>query len=507
LSGARVYDWLVARYQRSRYYIPVALVATGAVTELFLLPPMVGIPARYFDISLGQALTVGAVVLAATLAAVTIFLIARRHIIIVSYRWSSSRDPVLLDEARAATYEFPRAMVTFGAPLGIAFVVPAATIAMIEVSGYSTALDVIELAIWALAGAITGILAFRFIGELVLLPARASFGSQTELDVPREGLAGKLLATILTVTFVAATFGGLWGADRATDGAGQILEAVAIGLALTLVLMAILAPLLAGGLLAPLRDLTRGTRAVAAGDLGAEVAVTTADELGDLAISFNRMVQELNQASDELGASRARIVAAADESRRRVERDLHDGAQQSLVLLNLKLGLAQQKAAQGGDDAGEAIADARADLDRALDELRDLAHGIYPQVLTTDGLAAALAEAAAEAPIPVETALGEAGRHPPEVEAAVYFCCLEALQNAGKYAGDGARVRMAVAEAEGTLSFEVADDGRGFDVASRNGSGGLQNLADRIGALGGELAVESAPGEGTRIAGSVPVEG
>jgi signal transduction histidine kinase len=208
----------------------------------------------------------------------------------------------------------------------------------------------------------------------------------------------------------------------------------------------------------------------------------------------------------ELRASRDRVVAAADESRRRVERDLHDGAQQSLVLLNLKLGLAERTAGEDPEAVGALLREARADLDRALEELRDLAHGIYPQVLTTDGLAAALADAADGVAIAVDTALDGAGRYPPRVEAAVYFCCQEALQNAAKHAGQDAKVEIRLKAREGVLRFEVADDGAGFDPTPEAGSAGLQNMADRIGALGGELTVESNPGAGTRVNGSVPLE-
>ena len=203
---------------------------------------------------------------------------------------------------------------------------------------------------------------------------------------------------------------------------------------------------------------------------------------------------------------RARIVAASDESRRRVERDLHDGAQQNLVLLNLKLGQIE-RAAAGNPELKPLIAESRAELERALGELRDLAHGIYPQVLTSDGLAAALSEASANSAIRVTIESNGAGRYPVEIEAAAFFCCLEALQNASKHAGEGASVTVSLSETDGELRFEVADDGIGFDPASVNGSAGLQNMADRIGALGGELAVDSAPGSGTRVSGSVPVTG
>jgi signal transduction histidine kinase len=147
----------------------------------------------------------------------------------------------------------------------------------------------------------------------------------------------------------------------------------------------------------------------------------------------------------------------------------------------------------------------REDLDRALRELRDLAHGIYPAVLENEGLAGALREAVQRAAIPTELECDGAGPYAPEVEAAVYFCCLEAMQNAAKHAGDGARVAVALAERDGTLRFEVTDDGQGYDHATASGSAGMQNMTDRVGALGGELRFDSEPGHGTTVNGTVPL--
>jgi signal transduction histidine kinase len=216
------------------------------------------------------------------------------------------------------------------------------------------------------------------------------------------------------------------------------------------------------------------------------------------------MTERLAAHDAEMRASRARIVAASDESRRMVERDLHDGAQQYLVLLQLKLGQARRiletdlsKAAAAVDEAGEELA-------HALSELRDLAHGIYPAVLESDGLPAALAAAAERSSMPVTVDSDGVGRYPQELEAAIYFCCLEALQNAAKHAGDGAKVSVRLSQDDGQVQFEVEDDGRGYDAAKISPSSGLQNMTDRIGALGGELHIVSVPGAGTTVRGNVP---
>jgi len=147
------------------------------------------------------------------------------------------------------------------------------------------------------------------------------------------------------------------------------------------------------------------------------------------------------------------------------------------------------------------------DAERALDELRSLARGIYPAVLENDGLSGALRDAVARTTIPATLSCDGAGRYRRELEAAVYFCCLEALQNAAKHGGERAHARVSLSEQRGTLSFEISDDGPGFDAAAPLRSGGLQNMADRMGAVGGTLTVHSAPLTGTMVRGTVPVNG
>jgi signal transduction histidine kinase len=216
---------------------------------------------------------------------------------------------------------------------------------------------------------------------------------------------------------------------------------------------------------------------------------------------------ELRERNAELQASRARIVGAADASRRRLERDLHDGAQQHLVGISVKLGLAEQIVAADPSAAGPMLAELRGDVRAATAALRELAHGIYPPLLRDHGLAPALRAAAARSPLHCSVEVS-GGRYSAEVEAAVYFCCLEALQNAGKHAGPAARVRVQVeAEAEaGQIRFAVIDDGLGFDPMALGGHG-FVNMQDRVGAIGGRLEVSAAPGAGTAVRGSVPIGG
>jgi signal transduction histidine kinase len=217
------------------------------------------------------------------------------------------------------------------------------------------------------------------------------------------------------------------------------------------------------------------------------------------------LTAELLARLEELRASRQRLVAAQDEERRRLERNLHDGAQQNLVALKVKLGLAEMLAENDPARAKELVGELKSDADEALDTLRDLARGIYPPLLADRGLAAALEARARKATVRVEVVAPDVARYPREIEAAVYFCCLEALQNVQKYAG-ASRATVRLGEHDGALTFEVEDDGRGFDPAGMPRGSGLTNMADRLDALGGRVDLYSEPGAGTTLKGSVPVE-
>jgi signal transduction histidine kinase len=213
---------------------------------------------------------------------------------------------------------------------------------------------------------------------------------------------------------------------------------------------------------------------------------------------------DLRREACELRASRARIVAAADAERRRIERDLHDGAQQHLTSLSVRLLMAAKLAGQDPELAS-LLEQLGAEVRDTARELRSLTHGIYPPLLRANGLADALFAAASHATLPTRVRAGSVGRYPADVEAAVYFCCLEAMQNACKHAGERASIRLRVREEAGTLTFEVTDDGTGFDAAGRRLGAGLLNMADRLGAFGGRLQVDSVPGQGTRVTGTVPL--
>ena len=205
---------------------------------------------------------------------------------------------------------------------------------------------------------------------------------------------------------------------------------------------------------------------------------------------------------EELRASRRRIVTAQDERAKQLERNLHDGAQQQLVALGVQLNLARRRAERDAPEMAAALEGLQAQATDALENLRDLARGIYPPLLADQGLVVALDAQARKAALMVEIEGDGIGRYPQEVEAALYFCCLEALQNVAKYASaSSARVRLA--GRDGTVTFEVTDDGSGFDPARTPLGTGLQGMRDRLEALGGTFEIDSSPGAGTTVRGTI----
>jgi signal transduction histidine kinase len=213
---------------------------------------------------------------------------------------------------------------------------------------------------------------------------------------------------------------------------------------------------------------------------------------------------ELTAQVTELEGARSRIIAAADDERRRIERDLHDGAQQRLVALALNLRMAEQRAVDGDPTAVDLIRGAGEEANLALKELRDLARGIHPAILTNRGLPAALEDLASRATLPVEVVASPAERLPGAVEAAAYFVVSECLANIGKHS-NAEEATVAVRAQDGHVTVEVSDDGVGG--AALDGGTGMQGLADRVGALSGSLAVDSPPGVGTRVTAVIPLDG
>ena len=216
------------------------------------------------------------------------------------------------------------------------------------------------------------------------------------------------------------------------------------------------------------------------------------------------LTEDLLDTIEQLRTSRQRLVTAQDEERRKLERNLHDGAQQQLVALTVKLGLLGRLVERDPAQAASIAGQLQGDATEALEELRDLARGIYPPLLADQGLAAALGSQARKSAVPVTIEAEGVGRYAREAEAAVYFSCLEALQNVAKYAS-ASRATVRLTDGDGRLRFEVIDDGVGFDAAASSYGTGLQGIADRLAALDGTVEITSSPGAGTTLKGTLPV--
>jgi signal transduction histidine kinase len=222
----------------------------------------------------------------------------------------------------------------------------------------------------------------------------------------------------------------------------------------------------------------------------------------DLAAQAGAVLRNVRLIED-LRASRQRLVAAQDHERRKLERNIHDGAQQQLVALTVKARLARRLASGDPHKVEEFLAQIEQETQQALEDLRDLARGIYPPLLADKGLGAALEAQARKVTVPTTVDAHGVGRFAPDVEATVYFCTLEALQNVTKYA-QASQVEVSLRSTDDLVTFAIADDGRGFDPGAISLGTGLQGMADRIEAIGGTVAIESTPGAGTTVRGRIP---
>jgi len=207
----------------------------------------------------------------------------------------------------------------------------------------------------------------------------------------------------------------------------------------------------------------------------------------------------------EVRESRARIQSSADDERRRIEHDLHDGAQQRLVALRIKLELAAERDGAMGGGSARLLRELGTEVEVALDEMRSLARGIYPAPLADRGLVEALRSAALLSVLPTTVLAAGVRRYPRDIESAAYFCCLEALQNAAKHARNATAVVVDLSD-DGALHFEVRDDGMGFDPLGVTGGVGITSMRDRVAAVGGEVTIHSRPGHGTRVSAMIPLE-
>jgi signal transduction histidine kinase len=223
------------------------------------------------------------------------------------------------------------------------------------------------------------------------------------------------------------------------------------------------------------------------------------------ALAIAALVSERAQLADGLRASRARLVEASDEARRVLERDLHDSAQQDLIGLRLKLGRAAEAIPEDPVEGERQVSVIGRQMDDVLEHLRAIATGVYSPLLHERGITDALTSAARRSVVPTSVRSVHAHRHSESVERAVYFCCLEALQNSTKHGGPGVEATVELREEPTALWFEVRDSGAGFDPKAHRAGSGLANMRDRIEAVGGSLTITSRVGHGTAVRGRVPL--
>jgi signal transduction histidine kinase len=292
--------------------------------------------------------------------------------------------------------------------------------------------------------------------------------------------------------------------ERRSDAAAQrAIAAAAIGLGGSILLIAVFAGYLTRAIAQPVRRVAAMADRLAGGDLGVRMAERGVGEIGVLERSFNTMAGSLEQSREELAASRARIVTAADQARRRIERDLHDGTQQRLVSLVLDLRTAEAAMPPERPELRARLARIAGGLTGALEELRELSRGIHPAILSEGGLPPALKALARRSAVPVELEVDVQARLPEPVEAAAYYVVSEALANAAKHARASV-VRVQARAREGRLRLSVRDDGVGG--ATPGGGSGLTGLADRVEALGGTIKLHSPAGQGTSLQAELPID-
>ncbi|CAM3569224.1 histidine kinase [Smaragdicoccus niigatensis] len=405
-------------------------------------------------------------------------------------------------EAWTAVVRIPMRALKFNFGAGLLIIYPSSIFCVAQVVPLSAPL--IGLVLLGTAGNfLYSLTTSSFLAAVFIRPALRSISSELRgATSPESGLRlfDKTVYVLPALGLSMAMFGCGLSLDSRVD-MGTAFTRLVVATVVATVATVPVTMLFANSVNIPIEEFLLGTKRVKAGDYSKRVPELSGDEFGELARSFNDAMaglSERQQLAREVRASRARIVAAADESRKRIERNLHDGAQQRLVALALDLKLLEETAT---GDMADALHQAGESVKEALTELRELARGLHPQILTSDGLGPALSQLASRAKVPVRVDAPEQ-RYPEPVETAAYFVVAEALANVSKYAKAGSAV-VVVESHNGTLQVEVADDGIGG--ASLGAGTGLAGLADRVAALEGRLTVDSPPGAGTRVRAEIPV--
>jgi signal transduction histidine kinase len=403
-----------------------------------------------------------------------------------------------------------RGIVRLGVPDHVARLL--ASTPSLRLSWLAAAAVAIGFSAWAANAGADGRLVFLMVAPVLpVAGVAAAYGPWADpsyelgTTTPFSGLRLLLLRTlaVLVVTTVVTAVGGALVPAGEISSFAWELPALALTFA-SLALATVVAPHVAGvavgllwfGTVAALEIRSAERFAAFRGPAQTAFFVVVVASAAAIAWRHERL--------DRRGRARTKqLVDVAETERRRIERDLHDGAQQQLVAISVKIGLAKALLQRDPARAGAMLDEVRSEVQQALDALRELTRGSYPPVLADHGLAEALARRAAQhGPSAIVVDAEGIDRYPREIETAVYFCCLEALQNASKYAA-ATRIVVSLRCAGGQLAFDVVDDGNGFDPSIVRRGVGLRSLEERLEALGGALEIRSSPGRGTTIAGRV----
>ncbi len=338
-----------------------------------------------------------------------------------------------------------------------------------------------------------------FSGCLIIVPLAISWSTLPPRPWPRERILEATLLAAAVIGLSAIQLGHttmLW----ALVFPGLIWAALSFGQRGATLAIAIICAFTVWGTTNDLGPFALGTISARLLETQVFIAAVSLSALLIAALVFER-----KRLTDGVRDSRARLVAMSDDARRRLERDLHDGAQQGLLGLRLKLVLAEDAIDEDPAEGKRLVQTIARQMDDVLENVRSIASGVYPAILHENGIADALRSAAFRSTLPVSVSAARIDRHSETVERAVYFCCLEALQNVTKHAGCDARATVTLRQEPRALQFEVVDTGVGFDVAGAGRGSGLANMRDRVEAVGGSLTVISMSGAGTTVRGQVPI--
>jgi signal transduction histidine kinase len=481
---------------------------------LIAATPLLLLLLRVAQVTAGETLRVVGLFLVVGVASTVLGLWSTTRLLRPIADWfDGGRDPGGAAPAWYAVHRLPLEISVRNASLGAVLGPPCLTACLATVMPIDASLVALELLVF-----LSGIAMVTAVGtfglQLTLRPLiRDVAGTLDPPPAARGGtlLRSKLLVAVPALTLFVAISAGLASLDPGTPWSECLRRELLVSGAL-LIFVGPASLLLAHSTLTPLDDLLRATERLKRGDFVSRVPELSGDEYGALAESFNEAIKGLAEREqlavanerllDEVRASRARIIAASDAERRRVESKHHERAPQRLIALALDLQMLWDMADAGGPDEMRAMAgEAVAALQGALEELRELARGLHPSVLATDGLAPAIEQVAALAPVPVEVRVPEQ-RYSEEVESTAYFVASEALANVAKYAAASQAI-VSVERRNGRLVVQIADDGVGG--ADPQAGSGLAGLVDRVAALDGDLTIESSVGHGTTVRAELPI--